>query len=133
MGVVARRPEPLAMSERDAAVFVRAALQPGRLTSMLAYYRQLGALTADDFAAAAADARRRGRVRAPALVLWGDSDGALGPELARGHARLYESVREVVIRRCSHWVQQDAVRECLREVGAFLGVEPDFAALVETQ
>ena len=64
------------------------------------------------------------------LMLWGSRDGALGPELARGHERRYADLRVRVIANCSHWIQQDHVHEVLVEVAAFLGAEYDEAALL---
>ena len=64
------------------------------------------------------------------MMLWGSRDGALGPELARGHERRYADLRVRVIAHCSHWVQQDHVREVLVEVAAFLGADMDEAALL---
>jgi pimeloyl-ACP methyl ester carboxylesterase len=130
LGVVRRRSatDPLALSSDDVAVFTWAAQRPGALTAMLAYYRQL---FAPSFAAAVARGRAAtARVQAPTLMLWGSCDGALGPELARGHERRYADLRVRVIANCSHWIQQDHVREVLMEVASFLGAEYDEAALL---
>jgi pimeloyl-ACP methyl ester carboxylesterase len=130
MGVVRRRSaaDPLALSSDDVAVFTWAARRPGALTAMLAYYRQL---FAPSFAAAVASGRAAAaRVQAKTMMLWGSRDGALGPELARGHERRYANLRVRVIANCSHWVQQDHVREVLVEVAAFLGADLDEAALL---
>jgi pimeloyl-ACP methyl ester carboxylesterase len=72
---------------------------PGAMTAMLNYYRanlSLGRL-----------AQGPG-VDVPTLLIWGEADHALGPELVPGTA---EHVRDLTIHRLpgvSHWVQEEA-------------------------
>lgn len=43
----------------------------------------------------------------PTLVLWADSDGALGPQLLRGLPDYVSDVSIHTLKKCSHWIQQD--------------------------
>ena len=77
-----------------------AAMRPGALTAMLAYYR------ANFSGLLQAGAARR--IEAPTLLIWGEADTALGPELADG---LEAYVADLTVERLpgvSHWVQQEA-------------------------
>ena len=46
-------------------------------------------------------------MKAPTLVLWADSDAALGVGLLRGIEKEVPRVEVHVLKDCSHWVQQD--------------------------
>jgi pimeloyl-ACP methyl ester carboxylesterase len=92
--------------------YAQAWSQPGALTAMLGYYR-----AALRQAPRAAGARMRPIV-APTLVIWGDRDTALGPELAEPEARWVKDVRVVHLPEATHWVQHDdpeRVNELLTE------------------
>ena len=43
----------------------------------------------------------------PVLVLWGDSDSALGTGLLRGIEDVVSRPQVHVLENCSHWIQQD--------------------------
>ena len=43
----------------------------------------------------------------PTLVLWADSDAALGVGLLRGIEDVVPRAEVHVLENCSHWVQQD--------------------------
>jgi pimeloyl-ACP methyl ester carboxylesterase len=88
---------PWAFTEADIERYVEAAAQPGSLTAAINYYRA---------------ALRRGRTRgpvgriieAPVLVIWGDQDRYLGPELAEPERLLVPNVRVERIPDAGHWV-----------------------------
>ncbi len=87
------------IGDADIARYIRAWQQPGALTGMLNWYR-------------AAFQRRpslssRIRIRVPALILWGERDLALVPELAHASAELCEDARVIMFPNASHFVQHD--------------------------
>ena len=47
------------------------------------------------------------KLKMPTLVLWADSDGALGPQLLRGLSGYVPDVSIHTLKNCSHWIQQD--------------------------
>jgi pimeloyl-ACP methyl ester carboxylesterase len=124
---VRRRTGALALSAADLDVFLHHISRPGALTAALSWYRQLPALTHEDFRALPPSAAQP--LRCPVLVLWGSEDGALGTELLRGTERFAPQMTAVVLQGCSHWSQQDFAEEVLQEVGKFLRVQPDMAKL----
>jgi pimeloyl-ACP methyl ester carboxylesterase len=93
---------PGAYSETDVAAMKAAISQPGALTAALNYYR-----------AAARHGRSALRpapslVRQRTLVIWGERDAALVPELADGLERWVPDVRVARLPDASHWVAFDA-------------------------
>ncbi len=79
----------------------RNVLAPGAATAMLNYYRA-------NARGLPAPGPRREPIQAPTLLIWGEEDVALGPELANGNEAF---VANLTVRRLpgvSHWVQQDA-------------------------
>ncbi|SMB90446.1 alpha/beta fold hydrolase [Deinococcus hopiensis] len=97
-----RGSQPDAYTPQDRELYRQAWDQPGAATAMISYYRALGRSAG---AASASDAALQ--VRVPTLVLWGDQDGALLPELADGLERWVPDVRVVRFPRASHWVMRD--------------------------
>lgn len=92
---------PDAYTPRDRALYRAAWARPGAATAMINYYRALrlsGGGQAGDAAL---------RVTVPTLVLWGERDAALRPELAAGLERWVPGVRVVRFPRASHWVMRD--------------------------
>lgn len=84
--------------------------QPGARTAMLNYYRAL---------------IRKGNVQgsqvaAPTLVLWGDDDTALVPELADHLEQWAPDVRVVHYPQATHWVMRDEADAVNREIVDFL-------------
>ena len=77
-----------------------AALKPGAMTAMLAYYRaNLRSLPPADAAP---------RIDVPTLMIWGEADVALGLELTEGYGPLVADFTLRRLPRVSHWVQQEA-------------------------
>ena len=93
---------PGAFRPEDIARYVEAWSQPGATTAMLNYYR-----------AAFRRATRPGQeptgpIRASTLVIWGQRDRHLGPELAEpDRADVPNLDRVVRLPDASHWVQHD--------------------------
>jgi pimeloyl-ACP methyl ester carboxylesterase len=81
--------------------YVEALSRPGALTAAINYYRALARR-----ATSLARALRR-RVRAPVMVIWGQRDLFLVPELARPDPALVPDARVERLPDASHWVQQD--------------------------
>src|ERR1051326_6878799 len=91
-----------AISDADLDVYAAAISQPGAATAMIAYHRPLA---------------RWGRnlplrqIDAPALLIWGEEDIALGKPLTEGNERFVPNLRVHRIPNCGHSVQQEAVEE----------------------
>ena len=92
---------PGAFSEEDIARYVRAFAEPGALTGAINYYRAAARQ-------GAGHVRRSVRpVAAPTLVVWGDRDRYLVPELTQGLEKWVPDVRVERLPAASHWVQHD--------------------------
>ncbi len=92
---------PGAFTDHDIARYKEALDRPGALTAALNWYR----------AALRHPPHIPGGTRtidAPTLVIWGEKDRYLGPELAQGLERWVPDVRVERIAEASHWVQADA-------------------------
>ena len=92
---------PGTFGEEDIDRYVEALSRPGALTAPINYYRALARR-----APTVARALRR-RIEAPVLVIWGQRDLFLVPELAQPNPTL---VPDACVRRlpdAGHWVQQD--------------------------
>ena len=91
---------PGALTAADIERYVEAAAQPGALTAAINYYR-------------AALHRSRSRdpvvrvIEAPVLVIWGEKDRYLGPELAEPDRQWVPDVRVERVPNASHWLQLD--------------------------
>jgi pimeloyl-ACP methyl ester carboxylesterase len=118
---VRRRSGTYALTNEDIEVFKFAFSRRGASTAALNWYRQLLDATHDDFSALAPN--EASPLRAPALILWGQDDGALGPELIRGTEAFCGMLTTRLIPDCSHWAQQDAVEDVLKAAAEFLGCD----------
>lgn len=92
---------PRAYTDEDRRLYREAWDQPGAATGMINYYRALRR------SGGGQGGVRDATVRAPTLVLWGDRDVALLPELADGLDRWVPDLRVVRLPRASHWVMRD--------------------------
>ena len=92
---------PDAFSDEDLQAYRDAASQPGALTAMLNYYRNIPR------AALGFDRSDWTDLEVPTLLLWGEDDTALGKELTRGTDEYVRDLQIEYIPNCSHWVQQD--------------------------
>jgi len=83
------------------------------------YYRASGWAVADYFRGRLPDAP----IPCPVLVIWGETDRALEPELGRAIEKHVSGPFELhVVKNCGHWVQQEAPAEYNSLLAAFLGI-----------
>lgn len=88
-----------AFTQADIDAYKDAAAKPGALRAMLNYYRNVfrhGLLN-----------RSWGVLDVPTLMIWGESDTALGKELTYGTETYVRDFQIKYIPNCSHWVQQE--------------------------
>lgn len=104
---------PEAFAEKDLDVLVEAAKQPGALTSMLNYYRNM-------FRSGGSLTREWGVLEVPTLMIWGENDTALGKELTYGTEQYVSAFKIHYIPNCSHWVQQEQPVQVNRYMHTFL-------------
>jgi pimeloyl-ACP methyl ester carboxylesterase len=93
---------PGTFDERDIDRYVEAFSHPGALTAAINYYRALTRQTPS-----LARALSRTTIETPVLVIWGERDRFLVPELARPDPTLVPNARLERLPDASHWVQQD--------------------------
>ena len=98
--------------------YVEALSRPGALTAAINYYRALARR-----APAVARALRR-RIEAPVMVIWGQRDLFLVPELARPDPAWVPDARVERLPDASHWVQQDRPEKVNALLLDFLEVQP---------
>ena len=99
----------------DIQRYVEAWGQPGpggqgsALTSMIDWYRALGSSLVSGGSSLLADSNQR--VSAPTLILWGERDIALVPQMAQWSLEWCDQGRLIRFAEATHWVQHDeAVR-----------------------
>ncbi|MGF1538083.1 MAG: alpha/beta fold hydrolase [Elainellaceae cyanobacterium] len=100
-----------AFTPEDVAEYKRAVSQPGALTAMLNYYRNIFSLSGD----------RSGVLAMPTLMIWGEEDIALGKELTYGTERYVRNFQIHYIPNCGHWVQNEQPQLVNQYMWAFLG------------
>lgn len=91
---------PDAYTPQELREYAAAWAQPGAAGAMINYYRAMRV-------AGTGGGRQGGEVRVPTLVIWGERDAALLPELADGLERWVPDLRVVRLPRASHWVMRD--------------------------
>lgn len=94
------------ITDEDIEVFKWNVAQRRTLTGGLNYYRCIPSMLAP----LVLPKRKKARTYAmPVLVLWGDSDVALDPAMAKLHedSGLFDDITTRVVPSASHWVQQD--------------------------
>jgi epoxide hydrolase 4 len=92
---------PGAFSREDIDRYIEAWAQPGAATGGLNYYRAMLRRSPRRVAA------RIQPIQAPTLVVWGERDRYLGPELAEPGRADVPNLQSVVRLDASHWVQHD--------------------------
>lgn len=110
----ALRKDPLrpdAFREEDLALYREAFAQPGALTAMVNYYRA---------ALREGPLRSPRRIDAPVLVLWGDQDRHLLPELADPGRDLASRVRVEHFADASHWIHREHPERVSEQIISFL-------------
>ena len=92
---------PGAFSDADVQRYVEAIARPGALTAGINYYR--AAFSRRQLR----EARQPRRIEAPVLVIWGERDRYLLPELAQPDPAWVPNARVERLPNASHWVQAD--------------------------
>ncbi|WP_435333878.1 alpha/beta fold hydrolase [Haloarchaeobius sp. TZWWS8] len=117
-GDAARRED--AFTDADLARYRHAFSRPGAATSALNYYRALFRENVKDRVPFMRGDTARKQVDVPTLVLWGEADTALVPELTEGLDEWVADCRVVRISDASHWVQLDAPDRVTEELLDFV-------------
>lgn len=109
-----------AFSSETLDIYQAALEKRGVLSAALNYYRQL--LIPPDWWAAAADSLAKPLpIKVPTLVLWGEDDTLLSPNLALGLERFVQApFRLKFVPECGHWIQQEVPKLVNRELLDFL-------------
>jgi pimeloyl-ACP methyl ester carboxylesterase len=105
-------------TKSDLAEYKKAWAQPGALTGMLNWYRNIfrGGLKSI-FKRGSTPARR---VTVPTLILWGKKDLALGHEMVEPSLALCDDGNVVFFEHATHWVQHDEANEVNKQLIDFL-------------
>jgi pimeloyl-ACP methyl ester carboxylesterase len=110
-----REARPGAFTEQDMAHYVEAWSQPGAVAAMLNYYRA-------SYRHRREAGERGGAVAARTLVIWGERDGHVGPELAEPDPSDVPNLDRVErLPDASHWVQHDEPERVGRLLIEFFG------------
>jgi pimeloyl-ACP methyl ester carboxylesterase len=104
---------PGAFTDADVERHVEALRPPGALTAAINYYRAV-------FRSAGRDPLRVRRVEHPVLVLWGEQDRFLGPELAEPGSEWVPNARIRRVPEAGHWIQHDVPELVNDELVRFL-------------
>jgi pimeloyl-ACP methyl ester carboxylesterase len=96
-----RTAAPRAFSNADLLAYRRALCRPGALSAALAYYRALGRAGLRNLT------RSIRPIATPTLIVWGQHDPALVPELADGLEAWVPDLRLVRVASAGHWVHLD--------------------------
>jgi pimeloyl-ACP methyl ester carboxylesterase/2-polyprenyl-6-methoxyphenol hydroxylase-like FAD-dependent oxidoreductase len=110
---------PNAFTPDDVQRYRDALSRPGALTAALNYYRAVPRVMLDT----RNDPSRSPRIEAPALVIWGEQDIFLGPELAEPDRSLVPDLRVERLPQASHWVQVDQPELVNDLLLGFIGAE----------
>ncbi len=106
-----------AFSREDAQIYQSALAKPGALSAALNYYRQMFS----PLTWMRAWLQPPNLVTAPTLVLWGEEDSLMSPQLTQGLERWIAAPFNLkVIPHCGHWIQQEAPQTVNRELLTFL-------------
>ena len=113
-GMLRRDPvTPGAFSPEEIEAYREAFLRPGAATAAVNYYR------AAFRSGLRVPGLRRSLEGVPTLVLWGERDRYLGPELLDGLDALVPDLRVVRIPDASHWLPSDAPEQVNAELVSF--------------
>lgn len=107
---------PDAFTPGDIDCYVDCWSQPGCLTGGLNYYRAI--------LRRPPGASMLRRIDAPVLVIWGELDRFILPELAEPPARWVPDARLIRLPHASHWVQHDEPQRVNRLLLEFFGGSP---------
>ncbi len=114
-----RTARPDTFTDTDIAVYKEALRRPGALTAAINYYRaNVFSLIRRD---AGGERRGGGRVRVPALFIYGERDPFIIPATVRGvEGFIAAPYRETRLGRAGHWVQQEYPAEVNAALVSFL-------------
>lgn len=104
------------IGEAEVAAFKDAISRPGALTAALNWYRAAARQGARGLYAGT-----KMRCEVPTLLIHGDRDAFLGPELFAGNGRYVPDLRVRAVAGAGHWVHQYAPEEVNAELLAFFG------------
>ncbi len=102
-----------AFTPRDLDLYARAWSQPGAFSAMLNWYRAYWRCPPRPTASP--------RVRVPTLIIWGERDVALVPEMARASAELCDDGRLEMLPEATHWVHHEESARVNQLLVKFLG------------
>ncbi|MDX2232087.1 MAG: alpha/beta hydrolase [Leptolyngbyaceae cyanobacterium bins.349] len=106
-----------AFTLEDTQIYQSALAKPGVLSAALNYYRQM--LSPWNWVRDWMNAPNP--ITVPTLVLWGEEDSLVPPQVAQGLERLITAPFNLkLIPHCGHWIQQEAPQTVNRELLAFL-------------
>jgi pimeloyl-ACP methyl ester carboxylesterase len=105
---------PGAFTDEDIERHVAALRPPGALTAAINYYRAV-------FRGAGREQLRARRIEHPTLVLWGEQDRFLGPELAEPGSEWVPNARIRRVPQAGHWIQHDVPELVNDELVRFFG------------
>ncbi|MFB2773372.1 alpha/beta fold hydrolase [Pelatocladus sp. BLCC-F211] len=103
-----------AFSKSDIEAYKNAAAKRGSLTAMLNYYRNIFQDQMFN--------KSLGILEVPTLMIWGESDTALGKELTYGTEAYVRDLQIKYIPNCSHWVQQERPELVNQYIQEYLGL-----------
>lgn len=123
------RANDYAVLERELRRDLRGAIDADELAAYKAAWAQPGALTASLSWYRAAAARGPAGLRAdgstvctrPSLLIWGDRDRFLGPEVFAGNERFAPQLSTLHVPGAGHWVQQWAPEQVTEALRRFFG------------
>ena len=104
---------PRAFSDQDIERYVEAWSQPEALTSMLNYYR----------AFVRRPRGRAGHIQPRTLLIWGERDAFLLPEVARQSLAMCDSGDALFLSRGTHWTQMEEVAKVNKALIGFFRKE----------
>ncbi len=105
-----------AFSVVDIQAYKDAAAEPGALTAMVNYYRNIFQKLLNK-----TNKRVTSKLEIPTLMIWGEEDTALGKELTYGTDEYVKDLELKYIPNCSHWVQQEKPQLVNQYMREFLG------------
>lgn len=104
-----------AFSDQDLIEYIKAFKQPGAANATLNYYRSFPKMAPELM-------RMLGNeIHSPTMVIWGQNDTALGPELTDGLEKFLKG--EYILHKvenCSHWVQHEVPEQVNEWLVGFL-------------
>lgn len=113
---------PVRAAPGEPALYAAAFLRPGVATAAINYYRAMLWSQLAPSPGATAAARAVGLIRQPVLLIYGESDIALGTELLAGTAKWVPDV-DIHTLPTGHWPHLEDPEQVVRLIRAFLGRE----------